>query len=83
MVFLDGFDVFEEYYPDLVAVDSSGRSAKRVDFIEREREEMQRLTKATEIDTNVWVSHSDSLGLRHPLTHLIAILSWALPATYH
>jgi len=52
----DTFDDFEQHYPELIAVDASGFSRNRVDFIEREREEMQRLTTASEIDENVWVS---------------------------
>lgn len=51
----DPFDIFERNHPHLIAVDGSGFSRHRVDFIEREREEMQRFTEASEIDENVFV----------------------------
>ncbi|KDN52204.1 hypothetical protein K437DRAFT_261601 [Tilletiaria anomala UBC 951] len=59
----DPFDVFEEQFPELVSVDSAGRSANRVDFVDREREEMQRLTRASEIDTNVWLGSTGDVPL--------------------
>lgn len=52
----DRFEEFEKRFPDLVAVDGWGFRRNRVDFFEREREEMVGLTKASEIATNVWVS---------------------------
>jgi dual specificity MAP kinase phosphatase len=51
----EAFDIFEEEHPHLIAVDGSGFSRQRVDFIDREREEMQRFTTASEIDTNVFI----------------------------
>ncbi|CAO1618036.1 unnamed protein product [Sympodiomycopsis kandeliae] len=49
------FEAFENNHPHLVAVDGAGVSRNRVDFIDREREEMQRLTAAAPIDDNVWL----------------------------
>ena len=40
----------------MVAIDSHGFTRNKLDFFEREREEMRVLTQATEISTNVWVS---------------------------
>lgn len=54
-VITDSFDVFERQYPHLVSVDGSGFSRQRVDFVDREREEMQRFTEASEIDENVFM----------------------------
>ncbi|KAN0061584.1 tyrosine/serine/threonine protein phosphatase pps1 [Thecaphora frezii] len=54
-VVAEPFEVFEQSFPDLVAIDSCGYSRNRVDFVDREREEMQRLTAASEIDDNVWL----------------------------
>ncbi|UZJ53863.1 hypothetical protein CBS101457_003183 [Exobasidium rhododendri] len=54
-VITDSFDAFEREFPHLISVDAGGFSRNRVDFIEREREEMQRFTEATEIDDNVWM----------------------------
>ncbi|PWN48629.1 hypothetical protein IE53DRAFT_185287 [Violaceomyces palustris] len=51
----DPFDEFERNYPHLVSVDGSGYARNQIDFVEREREEMQRLTAASEIDENVWL----------------------------
>ncbi|KAK0528384.1 tyrosine/serine/threonine protein phosphatase pps1 [Tilletia horrida] len=54
----DSFDVFERQFDHLVAVDSHGRQHQAVSFLDREREEMQRLTRASEIDHNVWLGCS-------------------------
>lgn len=54
-VVAEPFETFEHNYPELVGVDSHGFSRNRVDFVDREREEMQRLTAASEIDQNVWL----------------------------
>lgn len=51
----DPFSVFEREYPTLVAIDSHGFTRNKLDFFEREREEMRVLTQATEISPNVWV----------------------------
>ncbi|CAO1623525.1 unnamed protein product [Jaminaea pallidilutea] len=52
----EDFSAFERSLPHLVAVGSDGFSRNRVDFVEREREEMQRLTAASLIDDNVWLA---------------------------
>lgn len=54
-IIADPFEVFERHFPHLVAVDGSGFSRNRIDFVEREREEMQRFTEASEIDDNVFM----------------------------
>lgn len=51
----DPFAEFERHYPRLVSIDSHGFSRNRLNFFEREREEMRVLTAATEIGPNVWV----------------------------
>ncbi|EPQ31721.1 uncharacterized protein PFL1_01054 [Pseudozyma flocculosa PF-1] len=60
-VVTDPFDAFERCCPELVAVDGCGFSRNRVDFVDREREEMQRLTAASEIDDNVWLGCTGDL----------------------
>jgi dual specificity MAP kinase phosphatase len=40
----------------MVAIDSDGFARNKLNFFEREREEMRVLTEATEISENVWVS---------------------------
>lgn len=62
-IITDSFDTFEHYFPHLVAVDGSGFSRNRVDFIDREREEMQRFTEASEIDDNVFMGCSANVPL--------------------
>lgn len=54
-VVTDSFDTFEQRFPSLVSVDSNGFDRNRVDFVEREREEMERMTRASEIHDNVWL----------------------------
>lgn len=57
-VVTEPWQAFEKDYPNLVAVDSQGYTRNRVDFVDREREEMQRLTTASAIDDNVWLGCS-------------------------
>lgn len=54
-VVTDAFDVFEQRFTSLVSVDSHGYDRNRVDFVDREREEMERMTRASEIHDNVWL----------------------------
>ncbi|SNX82372.1 related to protein tyrosine phosphatase PPS1 [Melanopsichium pennsylvanicum] len=54
-VVTEPFGTFEKRFPSLVSVDSNGFDRNRVDFIDREREEMERMTRATEIHDNVWL----------------------------
>jgi len=50
------FSDFEKRYPDIVATDSHGRmTGKVMDFFHQERLEMCTMTKASEIDHNVWL----------------------------
>ncbi|KAE8244853.1 hypothetical protein A4X13_0g6204 [Tilletia indica] len=57
-VVTDSFDVFERHFDHLVAVDSQGCQRHSVAFLDREREEMQRLTRCSEIEQNVWLGCS-------------------------
>lgn len=52
---IDSFDVFEKYYPDLIAINSNGIVENKLDFSIREAEEMRVLTTATCIAKNVYV----------------------------
>uniref|UniRef100_V5EMP3 Protein tyrosine phosphatase n=1 Tax=Kalmanozyma brasiliensis (strain GHG001) TaxID=1365824 RepID=V5EMP3_KALBG len=54
-VVTEPFPVFEERFPSLISIDSNGFDRNRVDFVDREREEMERMTQATEIHDNVWL----------------------------
>ncbi|SPO24880.1 related to protein tyrosine phosphatase PPS1 [Ustilago trichophora] len=54
-VVTDSFTTFEQRFPSLVSVDSNGFDRNRVDFVDRERDEMERMTRATEIYDNVWL----------------------------
>ena len=60
----DSFATFEKHFPQLVAIDSHGFQRNKLNFFEREREEMRVLTQASEIAENVWVS------LRSSFSHL-------------
>lgn len=51
----DSFDAYEKNFPDLVAIDSSGRFLTKTDFLAREKEEMSQLTKASMLSDNIWV----------------------------
>ncbi|GAC97291.1 hypothetical protein PHSY_004876 [Pseudozyma hubeiensis SY62] len=63
-VVTEPFEVFEERFPLLVTVDSNGFDRNRVDFVDRERDEMERMTHATEIHDNVWLGcTADAPGL--------------------
>ncbi|KAJ9149803.1 Dual specificity phosphatase [Pleurostoma richardsiae] len=57
------FTEFETKYPDVVAVDSSGRLTGRViDFFHQERKEMCMMTAASEISHNVWMGPTPDQG---------------------
>lgn len=50
------FSVFERSYPDIVATDSRAHmTGKVMDFFHQERVEMCTMTKASEIDYNIWL----------------------------
>ncbi|BGP68978.1 tyrosine/serine/threonine protein phosphatase pps1 [Rhodotorula toruloides] len=57
----DPFTVFERNHPALVAIDSHGFSRNRLNFFEREREEMRVLTVASEIGPNVWLGNTQDV----------------------
>ncbi|KAL8808934.1 MAG: hypothetical protein Q9200_003881 [Gallowayella weberi] len=50
------FHKFEKTYPELVAIDSEGRPREGLlDFFHMERQEMCKMSRATEIAKNVWL----------------------------
>jgi len=56
---VDDIDVFERNHPELVAIDSCGRTTdNKLEFLSQEREEMRRLTAATKISENVYLGNS-------------------------
>lgn len=55
-VVTESFEVFEQRFPWLISVDSNGLERNGVSFRKREREEMERMTHASEIHDNVWLS---------------------------
>ncbi|PLW52761.1 hypothetical protein PCANC_07300 [Puccinia coronata f. sp. avenae] len=57
------FEVFEREFAHVVAVDGWGYRRNKVDFFEREREEMAALTRASEIAENVWLGNSADVPL--------------------
>jgi dual specificity MAP kinase phosphatase len=65
-VIAEPFEAFERdpTLTHLVAVDSSGFSRNRVDFLEREREEMARLTRASPIAEGVWLGNDADVPRR-------------------
>ncbi|PWN41790.1 hypothetical protein IE81DRAFT_347978 [Ceraceosorus guamensis] len=65
-VVTDPFLAFERSHQHLVAVDSKGIRRHHVEFSEREREEMQRLTAASEIDDHVWMGSTADVPLPKP-----------------
>ncbi|KAK4047558.1 tyrosine/serine/threonine protein phosphatase pps1 [Microbotryomycetes sp. JL201] len=60
-VVADSFSTFETRHPRLVAIDSNGFVKNKLDFLEREREEMRVLTEAAEIAPNVWLGNGQDV----------------------
>ncbi|KAG4032932.1 hypothetical protein MFRU_006g03900 [Monilinia fructicola] len=62
------FSDFEQKYPQIVSVDSRSRwTGKVMDFFHQERLEMCAMTKASEIDHNVWLGPTpDGISDTHP-----------------
>ncbi|CAG8459894.1 13851_t:CDS:2 [Funneliformis caledonium] len=60
-VILDPFSFFEKEFPELVALDSHGITRNKVNFLEKEREEMRLLTAASEISHNVWLGNTQDV----------------------
>ncbi|KAG0141559.1 hypothetical protein CROQUDRAFT_685151 [Cronartium quercuum f. sp. fusiforme G11] len=58
LVVCEEFEVFEREHGALVAVDGWGFKRSKVDFFERERLEMESLTRASEIEENVWFGNT-------------------------
>jgi len=54
----DNFATFERNHPDLIGISSTGRPINHVYFPEREMQEMQDLTRATEIHPGVFLGNS-------------------------
>lgn len=64
------FEVFERDFSHVVAVDSWGYRCNKIDFFEREREEMAAFTSASEISANVYLGNSADVPLRIEHTNL-------------
>jgi dual specificity MAP kinase phosphatase len=59
---VDDLESFELNHPELVAVDSCGRTTDyKIEFLVQEREEMRKLTTATKISENVYLGHSSDV----------------------
>jgi dual specificity MAP kinase phosphatase len=59
MLIIDDLEAFEIAHPELVAIDSCGRTTdNKLEFLSQEREEMRRLTTATKISQNVYLGNS-------------------------
>jgi len=57
------FDEFEQAYPELVAVDSQGRTTGHaIDFLQQERREMCAMSEASEISTGVFQGPSPGVN---------------------
>ena len=59
----DSFDVFEHEHAHRVAVDSNGFVRNKLNFLDREREEMRVLTQASEIGDNVFLGNTQDVPL--------------------
>ncbi|GAA5884779.1 hypothetical protein JCM6882_005390 [Rhodosporidiobolus microsporus] len=59
----DPFSAFEREFPHLVAIDAHGFSRNRINFFDREKEEMRVLTQASEIGENVWLGNTQDVPL--------------------
>ncbi|KAG8964004.1 tyrosine/serine/threonine protein phosphatase pps1 [Tulasnella sp. 408] len=70
-VVTDPFEVFERELPHLVGIDSKGNLVRKIEFMEREKEEMRNLTRASEIADGVFLGNTGDVPL---LTNLPAPL---------
>ncbi|GAA5900034.1 hypothetical protein JCM8208_005572 [Rhodotorula glutinis] len=57
----DPFSAFERSFPKLVCIDSHGFPRNRLNFFDREREEMRVLTEKSEIGPNVWLGNTQDV----------------------
>lgn len=62
-VLTEPFSELERNFPLLIGVDSTGANRNRINFIERERQEMVHLTRASAIATNVYLGNSEDVGV--------------------
>ncbi|SGY47307.1 BQ5605_C001g00519 [Microbotryum silenes-dioicae] len=60
-IIVDPFVTFEQRYPTIVGIDSNGFVRNKLNFFEREREEMRVLTQASEILHNVWLGNAQDV----------------------
>ncbi|GAA6002294.1 tyrosine/serine/threonine protein phosphatase PPS1 [Rhodotorula paludigena] len=60
-IIADPFTAFEQAHPELVAIDSHGFARNKLDFFNREREEMRVLTEKSEIGENVWLGNTQDV----------------------
>ncbi|SCV74166.1 BQ2448_6598 [Microbotryum intermedium] len=60
-VIAEPFVTFEQRYPTIVGIDSNGFVRNKLNFFEREREEMRVLTQASEILPNVWLGNAQDV----------------------
>lgn len=68
------FGEFEELYPEIVAVNSSGQLTGQVlDFFHQERREMYEMTRASEISHNVWLGPTPDQGSDEELCYDVLI----------
>ncbi|GAA5842339.1 hypothetical protein JCM11251_003988 [Rhodosporidiobolus azoricus] len=64
----DPFSAFERDFPHLVAIDAHGFSRNRINFFDREKEEMRVLTQASEIGENVWLGNTQDVPMANTHT---------------
>ncbi|KAG8951298.1 tyrosine/serine/threonine protein phosphatase pps1 [Tulasnella sp. 424] len=62
-VVTDPFEVFEKELPHLVGIDSKGNLVRKIEFMEREKEEMRNLTRASEIADAVFLGNTGDVPL--------------------
>ncbi|KAG8977287.1 tyrosine/serine/threonine protein phosphatase pps1, partial [Tulasnella sp. 427] len=72
-VVTDSFEVFEKQFPHLVGIDSRGNLVRKIEFMEREKEEMRNLTRASEIADGVFLGNTGDVPLlTNPPAPLVA-----------
>ncbi|KAH8916169.1 hypothetical protein BT69DRAFT_805382 [Atractiella rhizophila] len=54
----DPVEVFERDFPEMICIGSNGTIQNKIDFYDREREEMRNLTSRSEIAKNVWLGNT-------------------------
>lgn len=66
----DSFEELERVCPHLVAVRSDGRPLHQIDFLQHESDEIQNLSAASPISTNVWLGTNRDLTIRREQFHI-------------